>query len=154
MPTRILLRLLQVSTGTRTGDGVSEFASRCQGWTPDLCFECGTSHHNDGIETKSITQAKVHLRFNSYQSSFVLVPFPVNLWLCLPLSSCAVLDVPMPSGDAGVVECSSKPSPPAAAQVQLASPTEALPPKDEGKKKKPEKKGIANLTIQLKRWSQ
>ncbi|CAL8331576.1 unnamed protein product [Lota lota] len=52
-----------------------------------------------------------------------------------------VLEVPMPSGDAGVVECSSKPSPPPAAPVQSASPTAALPPKDEGKKKKPEKKG-------------
>ena len=60
----------------------------------------------------------------------------------------------MPSGDAGVVECSSKPSPPSAAAVQSASPTEALSPKDEGKKKKPEKKGIANITIQLERWSQ
>ncbi|XP_059903564.1 aminoacyl tRNA synthase complex-interacting multifunctional protein 1a isoform X1 [Gadus macrocephalus] len=50
------------------------------------------------------------------------------------------VEVPMPSGDAGVVECSSKPSPPPAAAVQSASPTEALAPKDEGKKKKPEKK--------------
>ena len=53
----------------------------------------------------------------------------------------------MPSGDAGAVECSSKPSHPPAAPVGLASPTEAVPPKDEGKKKKPEKKGIARVTI-------
>lgn len=56
-----------------------------------------------------------------------------------------VLEVPVLSGEA-LVECSSKPNPPAASPPSLsASPAataaEGSPPKDEGKKKKAEKKG-------------
>ena len=61
------------------------------------------------------------------------------------LSSFAVLDVSMPSG-ANSVECSAKSSPPTAAKntqpASAAAPGQSSAPNDEGKKKKPEKKGM------------